>query len=112
MDTAKCAQMCTKRLMQLHSLHAHTSRMWTEHAHSHACADAHHTLTRAACVHTCVLTRTHRPEPRNSPSPAFPTVQSPGATSLQEISKDAVYTISSKEIIIIITLSDLAVKFL
>jgi hypothetical protein len=39
-------------------------------------------------------------------------LQSSGAASLQEISKEAVYTISSKEIIIIITLSDLAVKFL
>lgn len=39
-------------------------------------------------------------------------LQRSGVASLQEISKETVYTTSSKEIIIIITLSDLAVKFL
>lgn len=48
--------------------------------------------------------------PRFPPPALLPAELS--AASLQEISKEAVYTISSKEIIIIITLSDLAVKFL
>ena len=88
--------------------------------HIGVCRRTQHTLTHAGCIHTCVLahacthvnTHTQASAPQQ-PLPCFPSsVQSPRVTSLQEISKEAVYTISSKEIIIIITLRDLAVKFL
>lgn len=66
-----------------------------------------HTERTRVCLHT------HASQSPVTPLPCFPAgcAESCGHP-LQEISKDAVDTISSKEIIIIITLSDLAVKFL
>lgn len=98
--------------------HTHARAM---HVCGHACSCIHvcrcTRRTHTGCLLTpcarCAHTHTHRQEPHAGPSPALPrAVLGPGATSLQEISKDSVYTISSKEIIIIITLSDLAVRFL
>lgn len=117
-DTAELTQMCnephTLPRTPTRTRHARGPR----HARSHTCAEAQASpspvLRPYTCVHRAhmrVLTHIHRPDPHHSPSPAFPLAgQSPGAPSLQEVSKDAVYTISSKEIIIIITLSDLTVK--
>ena len=86
--------------------------------HSHACtrilwvcAKAHVYPFTRVCMHVC----THRPPHCCTPPllASLPcSLQSSGVASLQEISKKTVYTTSSKEIIIIITLSDLAVKFL
>lgn len=70
-----------------------------------------HTHTHTERTYVCSHTRAGQSPV--TPLPCFPAgcAESWGHP-LQEISKDAVDTISSKEIIIIIPLSDLAVKFL
>lgn len=113
-----CATSSTCGSTRAHTMHMHVCAC--------TCAIAHTTCSHMLCAythtqaHVCVLahkctrrnTRTRARAPQQL-LPCFPSpVQSPRAASLQEISKEAVYTISSKEIITIITLSDLAVKFL
>lgn len=64
-------------------------------------------------MHACMNAHTGYPAVTSPLLALLPSsLQSSGVASLQEISKETVYTTSSKEIIIIITLSNLAVKFL
>lgn len=80
------------------------------HAHiSFGCAQSTHDYLMDACMNA----HTGYPAVTSPLLALLPSsLQSSGVASLQEISKETVYTTSSKEIIIIITLSDLAVKFL
>lgn len=77
---------------------------------------SHHTACMHMCAHqahVCVGMCAQMNMPHAGQGPQHPSLYAElSTTSLQEISNEAVYTIFSKEIIIIITLSDLAVKFL
>lgn len=88
---------------------------------THTCIQLHnhtvtmlHAHTRAHQAYMCVGMCAQMSLPHTGQGPQLPSIlyAELSTTSLQEISKESVYTIFSKEIIIIITLSDLAVKFL